>query len=1330
MRESESKYQALVDSAKDFIYSVGKDYRVLAANKAANALFGRKPGGITGKKLGDLFVPAVAARYARGIRQVFRTGKELSAENDLQPKKRGRRSIDTILTPVKDSSGRVISVLGVTRDITRLKQAEDEVRRLNKGLEKIISERTEELRSSEKKYRLLLENLQEGVWAIDAEGVTIYVNSSMARMMGYAVREMTGNNVSYFLDDNGREIFKGKLKNRRRGIREQYDLEFVRKDGTRFKGLVAATPRFDLNGRFEGAIASILDITPRKQAEDQLREKSSEQSWLLKSMMNAFVIFDSVFDARGRFVSYRFRYINDAYERITGVKLKDVAGKTVHEIWPETEPEWVKKYGSVAVSGRPMVFEMFHKPTAKFYHCNVYRPWPSKKQFCVIFDDVTIQRRHETRMAAINACFLKHGKDPARNINALVALCGELLGGDCALYSRIEGDLLCSRGLWHVPPDYDPKDKPQGHICYDVIRQESDDVHVVRRLKSSRYARTDPNVLRYGLQTYIGKLVRCEGRAAGAICVVYKKDYAPDEDDRKTMGIIAAAIGVEEERRRVQQDLVFKNTLLSAQQEASIDGILVVDGEGKIVMFNRRFAEIWGIPDKVLALRSDERALLFVLNRLADPEEFLKRVNYLYAHRKETSREEISLSDGRTLDRYSAPLFGPAGEYFGRMWNFRDITERRQALQELRESEERFRVLFEKSSTGIMLVDMETARIGYVNQAICNMFGYAAGELTSMKVNDIHPKESFAMVESEMLALICEKKRHAHSLPCLRKDGGIFYADTTCTSILIKGRKWAVGFFVDVTERKTSIEKLRENEEKYRALFEESPIGLELFDGSGNLVMFNRACLEIFGILDAGDLKTFNLFKVPNLTEERRERLKKGGALRYQAPFDMELVKANKLYRTSRSGIIWLDVLMVPIKTQAGGFLVQVQDISGLKLEQQKQEQANRQLKDALEQLKRTEAQIIRSERLGALGQMASGISHEFNNVLVPIVGYADFLLGSPDKLDNREETIKMLRMILSAAMDARSIIRRLQDFVRPREDDAAEMVSLPDLVENVVMLLRPRWKEEMGIRGATVSIKTAFNDMVPVSCVQAQIKEVLTNLIINALDAMPGGGTIAIRGSYVKAENAVEIQVADSGHGMNTEVQKRIFEPFFTTKGGERSGLGLAITHGIISAHKGAIRYESAPDRGTTVTIRLPMGQPGARAHEEEAETAPAPKPFRILFIDDDEAVRLLIAEFLKADGHTVELASEGHEGLAKAVEGRFDLAITDSAMPGMSGSELAAAIKTIRDDLPIIMLTGIGDIMNDKKEKPAGVDMVLSKPVTRNSFRKAIAALMAGRE
>lgn len=194
----------------------------------------------------------------------------------------------------------------------------------------------------------------------------------------------------------------------------------------------------------------------------------------------------------------------------------------------------------------------------------------------------------------------------------------------------------------------------------------------------------------------------------------------------------------------------------------------------------------------------------------------------------------------------------------------------------------------------------------------------------------------------------------------------------------------------------------------------------------------------------------------------------------------------------------------------------------------------------------------------------------------------------------------------------------------------------------------------------------------------------------------------------------------------MTDEVRRRLFEPFFTTKGSERSGLGIPITQGIISGYNGTIKYESAPGRGTTVFIRLPMAQTIVTPPAGLTAPASASKPLRILVIDDNEPVRQLITEYLKADGHTVELAADGHEGLGKASEGRFDLVITDSAMPGMSGSELAAAIKTTNQDIPIIMLTGFGDIMKRQNELPAGVDMVLAKPVTRDAFRDAIARLM----
>ena len=178
-----------------------------------------------------------------------------------------------------------------------------------------------------------------------------------------------------------------------------------------------------------------------------------------------------------------------------------------------------------------------------------------EKHICFFVRDITRRKRIEERLNMVNECFLKLGRNYNDNLNRLTGLCGELLGGTCALYNRLEGNMLCSLGQWHVPPDFNPQDKPEGHICYDVIRRNPEEVVVIRDLPSSTYAQTDPNVARYRLQTYISKTVKCGGRPVGSLCVVYQKDFYPTEDDKKIMGIVASAIGVEEERNRAEEEI-------------------------------------------------------------------------------------------------------------------------------------------------------------------------------------------------------------------------------------------------------------------------------------------------------------------------------------------------------------------------------------------------------------------------------------------------------------------------------------------------------------------------------------------------------------------------------------------------------------------------------------------------------------------------------------------------------------------------------------------------------------------------------------------------------
>ena len=251
-----------------------------------------------------------------------------------------------------------------------------------------------------------------------------------------------------------------------------------------------------------------------------------------------------------------------------------------------------------------------------------------------------------------------------------------------------------------------------------------------------------------------------------------------------------------------EEELLFKTTLLEAQLETTIDGILVVSSEGRSILFNRRFGQMWNLPPELLNRKDDESMLDHALTQLKEPEAFLKKVRYLYDHREEESRDEIHLKDGRVFDRYSAPLFDKVGKYHGRIWFFRDMTEHKRREQQLQESHARYHAVFTSSGEGILVADLETKLFKYANPTICAMLGYAEEELIGMGVADIHPKDVLKHVISEFISQARGEKILSTDVPCQRKDGTVIYADITATKVVIDGRECNVGFFTDITERK------------------------------------------------------------------------------------------------------------------------------------------------------------------------------------------------------------------------------------------------------------------------------------------------------------------------------------------------------------------------------------------------------------------------------------------------------------------------------------------------------------------------------------------------
>jgi len=380
-------------------------------------------------------------------------------------------------------------------------------------------------------------------------------------------------------------------------------------------------------------------------------------------------------------------------------------------------------------------------------------------------------------------------------------------------------------------------------------------------------------------------------------------------------------------------------------------------------------------------------------------------------------------------------------------------------------------------------------------------------------------------------------------------------------------------------------------------------------------------------------------------------------------------------------------------------------------------------LERSYQELKDSKGQHLSTERLAALGQMAAGVAHDFNNVLATIMVRAELLRQVlPDP-----KLISHVEVIERVAHDGARTVRRLQEFTRPAKGVDLRPVDLNAAVRDSLEITKSRWKDDAHLSGIPIEVQTEFGDIPPVLGDASEIREVLTNLIVNAVDAMPQGGLLRLATCQPPDSSRVELTVADTGIGMTDEVRAQIFDPFFTTKGPGGSGLGLSVSYGILKRHHGTISIQTAPGAGTTFTVTLPAAE-GKPVVEPEVSAA-IPDPLRILVIDDEEGLRVSLYTALHREGHFVAVAGSGEEGLRLFGISKFDVVITDLGMPGMSGWQVAQAVKRLRPRTPVLLITGWGATLSEADRQRPEVDAILAKPVTAKAILQALARLVAQR-
>ncbi len=361
---------------------------------------------------------------------------------------------------------------------------------------------------------------------------------------------------------------------------------------------------------------------------------------------------------------------------------------------------------------------------------------------------------------------------------------------------------------------------------------------------------------------------------------------------------------------------------------------------------------------------------------------------------------------------------------------------------------------------------------------------------------------------------------------------------------------------------------------------------------------------------------------------------------------------------------------------------------------------------------------LLQTERLRALGEMASGTAHEFNNTLAGVLGQVELLLATePDAHMERG-----LRLIAQAASDGAATVRRIQNFSKTSRGEEVVPADLNQIVLDAVEVCAPRWKDQSERDGVTVLIRPELRASSQVAGVPSELREVLVNILLNAIEAMPAGGTVAMR----TGENTrwVWVSITDQGVGMTNEVRRHIFDPFYTTKGLANSGLGMSVVYGIIKLHRGDIKVSSEEGQGTTVTIRLPKARNLPAKPQPVIEAEPA-RPLRMLVADDDARLADMLQQMLSLDGHEVTVCHGGAAALEELAATPYDVVLTDLGMPEVSGWDVIGAARKLQPGICTGLVTGWGVQLEDVELNSKGVDAVIPKPYSMIALRATVAQL-----
>ncbi len=603
--------------------------------------------------------------------------------------------------------------------------------------------------------------------------------------------------------------------------------------------------------------------------------------------------------------------------------------------------------------------------------------------------------------------------------------------------------------------------------------------------------------------------------------------------------------------------------------------------------------------------------------------------------------------------------------------------------------------------------------------------GYSKSDLAVLPDNYIHSQAYKLATRNarQLVDRLIKENQIVHECSFEDRNGNSVPVSIAARIVQFMGRKVVMCTAQDISEQLAAKHALYESRQRFQDFFVHSPIGIAIYDAQRKMVDVNQSCLRMFGVPDNEQFAKFNIFDNSFMTEDVRQRMSKGESIKYEATIDFNDVIKQSLFITSKTSVAHFSILINNMgydnDFNPRGFCAQIQDIS--------------EHRQAEIELRENEKQLRQAEKMEAIGSLAGGIAHDFNNILTPILGYAELTLrmasGNP-------ATEKCMQGIIKAGSRAKDLVNQILTYFRKSDDSEEEVrpTLVTPIIKEVLALQRKAMSPEMEIN----RMLKAEHDTVMANA--TKIHQVFMNLCTNAYHAMRdmGKGTLEVTTSNFimdrrskrkfpefKEGEYLQISIKDTGCGMNKETMARIFEPFFTTKKkGEGTGMGLSVVQGIIKKLNGAISVESEPGKGSVFHVMLPTVEAKAFVETSSTNEILPTGTECILLVDDEPDVLEMMTHMLQSIHYKVIAASTGDTALRlfRNNPDEFNFVITDQAMPGITGMELAAEILSIRSNIPIILVTGFPENISPEKTQSIGIRELIIKPLILSDLAKII--------